>query len=71
MSWSFCAILVRDSLLPLVRLEVGDGWVCHVWTDPWLPKGPILERYGEWMIYDAATVKEANLSYFISTTEFW
>lgn len=49
-------------LASLVRLEVGDGRVCHVWIDHWLSGGLIFERYGERVIYDAASVKGTRLS---------
>ena len=69
--WVLAILRCRDALLPLVQVEVGDGKDCHVWVDPQLSRGPILDQYGERVFYDVASVNEARLSDFISTTGVW
>ena len=43
----------------LVKHNVGDGKNTYLWNDNWHPLGPLLERFGSKVLYDAALPNNA------------
>ena len=65
-SWCFREILrKRDILKDHVKMEVGNGRKCRVWLVPWIQGGPIIQQFGERVIYDAGSRWDARLVDFM------
>lgn len=62
-SWCGRKLLkLREFLRPLIKFEVGDGKLIHMWLENWHPHGTLFEKYGFRVIYDAHSRIEARLS---------
>jgi hypothetical protein len=49
-----------------LKFEVGNGKHIHLWLDNWHPFGPLYEKFGFQIIYDAhSTLINAKLNYVI------
>ncbi|GKV25846.1 hypothetical protein SLEP1_g35229 [Rubroshorea leprosula] len=70
-SWSWRKILKLRSLAKyLVKHIVGTGDSIYLWYDFWHPNGPLIEVYGQKIVYDAAIPSQAKLSQVIQG-DFW
>ncbi|GKV39485.1 hypothetical protein SLEP1_g47243 [Rubroshorea leprosula] len=54
----------------LVKHIVGTGDSIYLWHDFWHPNGPLIEVYGQKIVYDAAIPSQAKLSQVIQG-DFW
>ncbi|KAA0060237.1 zf-RVT domain-containing protein [Cucumis melo var. makuwa] len=50
---------------------MGDGRLCFVWLDPWVPGGSIIEQYGKRVIYNAESRQDARLPKFLMNDGEW
>lgn len=55
----------RDTFLPMIAFEVGDGKYIFLWHNPWHPKGPLLRHYGMAILYGSGSLMNAKLSTMI------
>ena len=54
-SWYWKKLLhLRDIVRPLLKHKIGTGCDTFLWFDNWHPLGPLLDRFGYRVIYDAA-----------------
>ena len=56
---------LRDDVRSLIHHDVGDGDDTRLWFDSWLPLGPIIQCFGEWIIYDSGLPKHTRESSII------
>lgn len=54
-----------------IHREMGDGRLCFVWLDPWVPGGSIIEQYGKRVIYNAESRQDARLPKFLMNEGEW
>ena len=52
-------------------MEVGNGRKCRVWLVPWIQGGPIIQQFGERVIYDAGSRWDARLVDFMGRDGDW
>ena len=54
-SWVWSKILsLRGIVKPFLKHRIGNGERTFLWFDNWHPKGPLLDYFGERIIYDSA-----------------
>ena len=62
-SWYWRKLLkLRDTVRPMIRHKIGNGYGTFLWYDNWHPLGPLLDRFGPRVTYDAALNLNARVS---------
>ena len=65
-SWYWKKLLkLRDIARPMLKHRIGNGCGTFLWYDDWHPLGPLLDRYGQRVVYDAAISLNAKVSTII------
>ena len=70
-SWYWRKLLrMRDILRPLLRHKIGNGFGTFLWYDNWHPLGPLLDKFGPRIVYDAALPLHARVRDIIDDGEW-
>ena len=65
-SWYWKKLLkIRDVARPMLRHRIGNGCGTFLWYDNWHPLGPLLDKFGQRVVYDAALNLHAKVSTII------
>ncbi len=55
---------------PFIRSKVGNGEGTFLWFDNWHPLGPIVQKYGSRICYDAAIPVYAKVKTILSSNRW-
>ena len=70
-SWYWRKLLkLRHLARNMIQNKIGNGCNTSLWYDNWHPKGPLLEKYGSRVIYDAALPKDAKVAMVIQDEDW-
>ena len=70
-SWYWMKLLkMRDKIRPLLKHNIGNGCRTFLWFDNWHPLGPILEKFGNRIVYDSAIPLHAKVNVIIAGGEW-
>ena len=54
-SWYWKKLLkLRDIVRPMLKHRIGNGCGTFLWYDNWHPLGPLLDKFGNRVVYDVA-----------------
>ena len=70
-SWYWRKLLkLRPMARNMIKYRIGNGCNTSLWYDHWHPKGPLLEKYGSRVMYDAALPKDAKVDMVIQDEDW-
>ena len=55
---------------PLIKHRVGNGERTFLWFDNWHPMGPLLDHFGERIIYDSALKRDSKVAVIVKDEEW-
>lgn len=65
-SWTWNKIMkLSDVACEFVNYKIGNGQTVWCWYDKWHPLGPLIKRFGNRIVYDAASRCNAKMEEFV------
>ena len=61
---------LRDLVRPMLKHRIGNGCGTFLWHDNWHPSGPLLDKFGPRVVYDAALSLNAKVSSIVVMDEW-
>ena len=70
-SWTWRKLMkLRHLVVGFIRYVIGNGNEVWFWHDNWHPMGPIFQRFGSRVVYDATSRHDARAKDFINQNEW-